>query len=107
MEGNPRLISLLLVWIAGSDSTEKSKTSPTFRQPTPHVDFQPAPLTSGGLPVHLAFRDSRELLVGRFLLIQVLLEHARAITPPELFGPGDQRTVTGDFVMLDRLRRSK
>jgi hypothetical protein len=66
---------------------------------------------SGGLithsdrdPVYSGLGDSGQLLVGRLLLVQVLLQDACAVVAPQLPGPRCQRAVPGDLLMLHRLR---
>src|SRR5215210_2922939 len=61
-------------------------------------------LRSGRLWVDLAFGDGGQLLICRLLLIQGLLQHARAVLAAELLRPGNQGAVAGNLVVLHRLR---
>src|SRR3954451_25280291 len=58
-----------------------------------------------GFEVEPRFRDLGQLLVRGLLLVQVPLQHARAIVAAELLRPGDQRPVAGDLIVLNGLRR--
>src|SRR5688500_877090 len=62
---------------------------------------------SDGYPVDPGLGDSRELEVCGLLLLEGLLEHRGAVAPAELAGPGCERPVPGNFVVLDRLRSSQ
>src|SRR5262245_26355389 len=57
-----------------------------------------------GATVDLALRHDRELLVGRFFLVEVLLQQGGAVAAAELLRPGDQGAIAADLVVLDRLR---
>src|SRR5690554_6864355 len=58
-----------------------------------------------GLAVGFADRHLRQLLVGGLFLGQCLLEQWHGFVHAELLGPGSQRTVASNFVMLYCLRR--
>src|SRR5207244_12417347 len=58
----------------------------------------------GRAAIEPAFRQGRQLLVRRFLLIESLLQHAGAVVPAKEPSPGDQAAVAGDLVVLDGLR---
>src|SRR5438105_123442 len=51
----------------------------------------------------LAQRNRGQFLVCRLFLIEVGGEQPQDVVVPELLGPGNQRPITGDFVMLHRL----
>src|SRR5216684_5469467 len=58
-----------------------------------------------GHDVDLALGHVGELLVGRLLFLQGLLEDLGAVITPELLGPGDQGAIARDLIVLDGLRR--
>ena len=45
----------------------------------------------------------RKLFVGELLFIEVGREQPHDVVAPQLIGPGDQRALSRDFIMLDRL----
>jgi hypothetical protein len=49
--------------------------------------------------------NGRELLVRSLFLVKVVIEEAHDVIVPERVRQGDQRTVAGDLIVLDRLRR--
>jgi hypothetical protein len=54
--------------------------------------------------VDLALGQRGQLLVGDLFLIQRLLQDTGAVVSPKLPGPGDEATITYDFVMFGGLR---
>src|ERR1700751_4368301 len=54
--------------------------------------------------VDLALGDVGELLVGRLLFLEVLIQQVGDVVAAEPLRPRDQRAVAGDLIMLDRLR---
>jgi hypothetical protein len=57
----------------------------------------------GGLTIDSAFREHRQLLVRRFLLVQRLLQQIGRLGMPHLAGPGDQRPIRRHLVMFGTL----
>src|SRR5579871_707738 len=57
--------------------------------------------------VDTALGEFAQGLVGLFLLAKRLLQELRRIAEPEFVGPGDERAVSRNLVMLDGLRRSE
>src|SRR5712671_3225362 len=55
--------------------------------------------------INVRFREHRQFLVRRFLLVEVLLQNGSGIGPPKLLGPRDQGAVASNFIVLYRLRR--
>src|SRR5436189_1304528 len=51
--------------------------------------------------------ELRQGFVGRGFLVQRFLQQPGCIAEPHLLGPGPQRAVAGDLVMLDGLRSSQ
>src|SRR5687767_3390773 len=62
------------------------------------------PTSSGSFQIDLLLGDARQLSVGRFLLIEGGRQQFCDSLLVELFRPGDERAVTRDLVVLDRLR---
>jgi hypothetical protein len=54
--------------------------------------------------IHLTFGDGVELSVGRLLFTQIGIKQACNVVVAEFMSPCDERPVTRNFVMLDRLR---
>src|SRR4051794_36920743 len=72
-------------------------------------DRGPSSMNGSGLGLSLLI-DHRlgelgERLIGRLFLVKRLLEELRGVAQVELLGPGAQRAIAGNLVMLDRLRR--
>ena len=61
----------------------------------------------GGLRLLVDHRLGKlgQRLIGRFFLVEGLLQKLRRIVQTEFLGPGAQRAVAGDLVVLDRLGR--
>src|SRR5712692_6323778 len=57
--------------------------------------------------VHCGFRERRQTRVGLLLLLQGLVQQPGGVFHAELGGPLFQRAITGNFVVLDRLRGGK
>src|SRR5436305_4775236 len=51
----------------------------------------------------LSQSDGGQLLIGRLFLVKIGRKQSQDVVVPELVGPGDQRTVARDLIMLDRL----
>src|SRR5262245_11448933 len=58
-----------------------------------------------GAAVEFTLGHGGQLLIRRFFLVEVLLKQSRAIVPPELLCPRNQRTVARNLIVLDRLGR--
>src|SRR5512132_3423893 len=54
-----------------------------------------------GLPVQAALRKLGQCAVGVVFLLKRLVEQRRRLFHAEVVGPGDQRPVTSDLVMLN------
>ena len=60
---------------------------------------------AGRLPIYAFSQgDCRELLICRLLLIKVGREKAHDVVVAECLGPGDERPITGDLIVLHGLR---
>jgi hypothetical protein len=57
------------------------------------------------LLVHTALREHRQLLVGGLLLLERFTQYIGAILATEFLGQRNQCAITGNLVMLHRLRR--
>jgi hypothetical protein len=53
--------------------------------------------------IYALVRQRGELFVGRLFLAEIAREDGGILAVPQFLGPGDERAVTGDFVVLDRL----
>ena len=79
----------------GRPSSHSDTAAQTFRSPS----------SAGCLTVDTLTQSyRRELLVGRFLLVEVRIEQTNDIIVPKRVGPSDEGSVPRDLVMFDRLR---
>src|SRR6266700_3909706 len=86
-----RPFSCFAVGVEGMESSRRSEARP-IRSARRH-------------DVDLALGHVGQLLVGRLLFLQGLLEDLGAVIAPELLGPGDQGAIARDLIVLDGLRR--
>src|SRR5688500_12242940 len=87
---DPRFHLVMMSAISGS------RPSAACRRPAPGVP-------SGCFFVGRSFGEFGEQLVGFLLFSKGLFEQPRRTPYAELLGPGSQRAIAGDFVMLHRL----
>jgi hypothetical protein len=59
-----------------------------------------------GGDIDSGFRDVCQRLVSRPFFLEVPFQETCTVVMPELLGPGDERAVAADFIMLNSLRRS-
>src|SRR5215208_6958017 len=77
---------------------------PTSRRAWTTVRRNFGSLCHGFLVHALAKRHGVELRVGCLLLVEISRQETNDVVVAEFFGPGDQRAVSRDLVMFDRLR---